>query len=499
MKGFPKLNIEKQLQDDHQIKLIVEVEQEKMDAAKRKAARQIAERGKIPGFRPGKAPYDIVVRQYGEAAITEQAIDFLVDEIYPKVLEEADIKPAGAGSLDSVDNLEPPKLTFRVPLAPEVDLGKYHAIRLPYQWSAPDKKEVDKAVEDLRQMYATTETVEREVQVADYVLIDVKGERSDQKEGDEERAAALSRQGFATLVREAAREDEWPFPGFAAELVGLKAEDTKSIKHKYPKDDPDENLRGATVTFVVTVKTVRSMTLPELNDEFAKMTGAGETVDTLREAIAKDVETRSKADYDDKYFVDLIEKIKEGATIKYAQHTLEHESEHVLEDLQQRLGRQGMDLPTYFKMRNTTQEKFIEEEVHPVAKKRLERSLVLDELVRREKIEVDNAALDAEFNSTLGELQMQGMDLNQIKGGRKGQQRIAEAVAMESASRLLTRKSLDVLKSIATGEYKPSAQPEADAAEAVEKPKKKAAAKGAGKSTSSGKKPAAKKASKKSS
>jgi trigger factor len=279
----------------------------------------------------------------------------------------------------------------------------------------------------------------------------------------------------------------------------LKAEDTKSIKHKYPKDDPDENLRGATVTFVVTVKTVRSMTLPELNDEFAKMTGAGETVDTLREAIAKDVETRSKADYDDKYFVDLIEKIKEGATIKYAQHTLEHESEHVLEDLQQRLGRQGMDLPTYFKMRNTTQEKFIEEEVHPVAKKRLERSLVLDELVRREKIEVDNAALDAEFNSTLGELQMQGMDLNQIKGGRKGQQRIAEAVAMESASRLLTRKSLDVLKSIATGEYKPSAQPEADAAEAVEKPKKKAAAKGAGKSTSSGKKPAAKKASKKSS
>src|SRR5688572_5846608 len=128
------------------------------------------------------------------------------------------------------------------------------------------------------------------------------------------------------------------------------------------------------------------MTMPELNDEFAKTTGAGDTVEALREAVVKDVEARSRADYDDKYFVDLIEKIKEGATIKYSPHTLEHEGEHVLEDLQQRLGRQGMDLPTYFKMRNTTQEKFLEEEVQPVAKKRLERSLILDEIVRRENI-----------------------------------------------------------------------------------------------------------------
>ncbi len=89
--------------------------------------------------------------------------------------------------------------------------------------------------------------------------------------------------------------------------------------------------------------------------------------------------TRSKAEYDDKYFVDLIEKIKEGATLKYHQHSLEHEGEHVLEDLSQRLAQQNMDLDTYFKVRNTTREQFIEEEVKPVAKKRFERSLILDE------------------------------------------------------------------------------------------------------------------------
>jgi trigger factor len=205
----------------------------------------------------------------------------------------------------------------------------------------------------------------------------------------------------------------------------------------------------------VTVKTVRSVSLPEVDDEFAKTTGAGETVEALRAAVKNDVETRSKTDYDDKYFVDLIEKIKEGATLKYHQHALEHEEEHVLEDLGQRLGQQGMDLDTYFKVRNTTREQFVEEEVKPVAKKRFERSLILDELVRREKIEVDNAALDAEFNQTLSALTMQGVDLSKIRGGRQGQQRVAQAVAMESANRVLTRRALDMLKSIAVGEYVP--------------------------------------------
>ena len=462
------MKIDKQIQDDHQARLIVEVEQEKLESSRRRAARKIAERGKIPGFRPGKAPYAVIVRYYGEQAINEQAIDELVEEIYPKILEEAGVNPAAAGSLESIDNLEPPKLTFRVPLAPEVDLGDYQSVRLPYEWSAPGEAELDAALEDIRQMYASTENVEREVQTGDYVLVDVKGDYARHTEGEEDRTAALSRTGFATFVRENDRDDEWPFKGFNKELIGLKAGDTKTVKHKYPKDDSDEALQGRTVNFEATVKTVRGVILPDLDDDFAKTTGAGDTLDALKEAVKKDVEARSKAEYDDKYFVDLIEKIKEGSTIKYAKASLEHEGEHVLEDLQQRLSQQGLDLQTYFKMRNTTQEKFIEEEVEPVARKRLERSLILDELIRREKIQVDNTSLDAEFNTTVSELQMQGLNLGEIRGGRQGQQRVAQAVAMESASRLLTRRALDTLKAIATGEYKPPEPPAEEAAPADE-------------------------------
>ena len=455
--GINNLNIEKTIEENHEAKLVVEVEAEKMEQYKKRAARKISERGKIAGFRPGKAPYHMVVLNYGEQAVIEQAIDFFVDAEYSNILKEAEVEPGAAGSLESIDSLEPPKLTFRVPLAPEVDLGDYHSVRMPYEWSAPSQEEVDKALADLRQMYATTENVEREVQEGDYVLVDLKSETEE-----------VNRAGFAAVVRKEERDTEWPYNGFAKELVGLKPGDNKVIQHTFPEDWELEELRGKEVEIDVTVKTVRAVTLPELDDEFARTTGIGETFDEVVEAVKKDVEVRSKAEYDDKFFVDLIEKIKEGATFKYHQHSLDHEGEHVLDDLSQRLAQQRMDLDTYFKVRNTTREQFIEEEVKPVAKKRFERSLILDEIVRREKLEVSNESLDAEFNTTLSSLVMQGLDMKKIQGGKKGQQQLVQAVAMESANRVMTRNALEIIKSIAVGEYKSPEEREAEKAALAE-------------------------------
>ena len=115
------MKIEKTIEENHEAKLVVEVEPEKMQTYKQRAARKISERGKIPGFRPGKAPYHLIVQNYGE-----QAMDAFVDAEYSNILKEAEVEPGAAGSLESIDSLEPPKLTFRVPLAPEVDLGDYH-------------------------------------------------------------------------------------------------------------------------------------------------------------------------------------------------------------------------------------------------------------------------------------------------------------------------------------------------------------------------------------
>ena len=466
------MKFEKIIQEDHQAQIVVEVEPDQLEAARRRAARKLAERGKIPGFRPGKAPYEVIRRYYSDEAIYEQAVDLLVDDVYPAMLKEAELNPAAAGTLEKLEKIEGkelPKFTFKVPLMPEVDLGDYQKVRLPYEFATPGKEKLDQALEELQQMYGTTETVEREIQEGDYVLLDLKSEKE-----------SLTRTGFATMVRKEDRDVEFPFIGFAHQLLGLKAGDSKTITHEFAKDDADETLAGQTVDMEVTIKTVRSMTLPELNDDFAKMVGQYENLDALKDALTKDIEARARAEYDDGYYAQVVDKIKEGATIKYAAQTLNHEAEHVVEDLRQRLARQKLDLETYYKMRNTDATKFFEEEAKPVAKKRLERSLILDEISRQEKIEVDNEALDQEFNSTLVDLQMQGVDVNKIRGGKQGQQRVAEAVAMESANRLLTRRTLERLKAIATGEYKPEpkleekpAEAEAVKAEAESEPEKK--------------------------
>lgn len=451
------MNIEKQYQEDHSVKLIVEVDQEKMSGYKKRAATKISQRGNISGFRPGKAPYNIVARMYGEAAIAEQAIDLFIDAEYSNILKEAEIEPGASGSLENIESMDPPKFIFSIPLAPVIDLGDYLSVRMPYEWQAPGQKDIDAALEDLRQMYASTETVERAIESGDYVLLDVASE-----------STGLDRTGFATFVRQEDRDTEWPYNGFARELVGLKAGESKTIQHTFPEDWELEDLRGKSAEITATIKTVRGVTLPEITDEFAKTTGAGETVDALMEAVKKDVESRSQNEYDDKYFVELIEKVKEGATIKYHEHTLEHEGEHVLQDLSQRLAQQGMDLETYFKVRNTTREEFIESDVKPVAKKRLERSLILDEIVRKEKIQIDDEALNHEYNNAMNNLVMQGMDFRKVRGGKRGQRELSQAIAMDAASRVMTRRALDMLKSIATGNYKTPEEREEEAKKAAE-------------------------------
>jgi trigger factor len=446
------VKIDKQIQEDHQARLIVEVEPKRMEAVMHRAARKLSERGKIPGFRPGKAPYDVVRRYYGDETVQEQALDMLVDDVYPEVLKEAKIEPAAAGSLEKVDSLEPPKLTFLIPLAPEVDLGDYRSIRLPYEWKEPGPDKLDEALQELRRMYATTQTVERPVQEGDFVMADVMGELKDAEEGVDQ--SAIQRQGAALYVDKEDKDKEWPYPGFARQLIGLKTGESQSLSHKYPKDYEDESLQGQTARFEVTVQAVRGVTLPDLDDEFAKTVGDFEDLEKLREAVKKDLEGRSKTEYDDRYYINLLDKIKEGATIKFPPQVLDHESEHVLDDLRGRLASQNLDLETYLKMHQTDKAKFMEEEIKPVAVRRLERSLILDELAKAEKVEVDEKSLNQEFSETMSQLQYQSnVDFKKVaSGGQRSQQQFAEAVAMESANRLIVRRTLEHLKAIATGE-----------------------------------------------
>jgi trigger factor len=444
------LKIRTQPRDDHQVTLIVELESEQMVGAKHRAARKISERKSIPGFRPGKAPYEVVLRSFGESVISEEAVDLLLEEVYPRALEEARLEPAVAGSLEKVEELDKkPKFTFTVPLAPSVDLGDYRSIRLPYDWKEPGEDKTEDAIEELRRMYAKTESVSRPVKTGDFVMIDLKGIKVKAVEGE---TPAIDRPGLPVFVRDSDKEDEFPYKGFSKELVGLSSEEIKSFNHEYENDCKDENLQGQSIKFEVKVKMIRGSILPDLNDDFAKQVGPFENLHALRTAVKANITTQSKAEYDDGYFANLIERIKDKAALKYPPQVLDHELEHVLEDLKTRLAEQGLDMVAYLKSREMDEEKFVAEEARPIAVKRLERSLIMDELAKVEKIEVNRELLQSSFEQTWGEYQSDSVFKKSLHGKSQPPKQVMNAVAMESANRAYVQQTLNRLKDIATGQ-----------------------------------------------
>ena len=442
------MKIETETRDDHQVTVNVELETSLMESARRRAAHKIAQRMKIPGFRPGKAPYDVVLRNVGEPAITEEAVELLVDEIYPKILDETGIKAAAPGSLEEVASVEPPKFKFLIPLSPSVDLGDYRSIRLDYDWEPPTEDKLDEAIEELRRMYSTTETVDRVIETGDFVMTDVKGVNTKSSDFD---LPAIEKLGNPVFIRPEEKSDEWPFNGFSKKLIGMKTDEVRTFTHKYPKNFEDEKLRGNSIKFEVKVTKIRGMILPEMNDDFAKKVGNFDSIALLRETIQSNLTNQSKAEYEDEYFDKLIELIKKQATIKYPPQVLAHESEHVLDDLKRRLAEQNMELDVYLKMRELDHEKFTEEEVTPVAIRRLERSLIIDQLVIDEKIEVSEEELNSSFQQTWFEIQ-RDEQFQKLTKKNKPSQKLIESIAMESASRAMVQHTLDRLKLIAIGE-----------------------------------------------
>jgi trigger factor len=400
------LNIEKQIQEDHHAQLTVQVEADRLEGMKRRAAGQLAKRVKIPGFRPGKAPYAVIVRQIGEATILEEAIELLVDEIYLEVIKEAEIKPYGPGRLENVTSTDPVTIVFSVPLEAETTLGDYHAIQKAYEPDLVTDKDVADFLQGLLEQHAIIEPVERPAQVGDLVAVNLSATRLGEADESEvmipERSASIIIRPSEPESTDVAtnRQDEWPFPGFSQHLIGLVSDDEESFEYTYPEDATYSTLKGAEATFQIKVESVKSRQLPELDDEFAKTVGEFDTLDALQEEIRKSLEGQAQASYNERYDEEILDAAVEQTVFKYPPEMVDQEVETVVNDFRRRLERQGMDMDLYLKTRSIDMDAF-KEEVKPVAEGRLKRALFLVEFGNAENIEVKPEELEQETFSTM--------------------------------------------------------------------------------------------------
>lgn len=458
------MKIETQARDDNQTRLIAEIDAETFDRFMHQAARKISRDVKIPGFRPGKAPYDVVRRMYGDQALQQEAVELMLDEVYPAALQEANITPSGAGKLDEIVSMDPPTFAFIVPLPPVVDLPEdYLEIRKEYAPEPITDEQVEQALKRLQRGYATAEPVERHAQAGDLVSFKMSATRVNPEEG--EMLTLIDEGSYQMVAGENDEENEnWPYKDFTQELVGLSAEETKTWTYTFSEDTVYEDLRGKEAEFKVEVQNVKELHLPELNEEFAQSMGDFENLEALRAAIRTQLEQQYQQQYDQNYYDELIEEIVSKSTIKYPPHLLEEEIEDFLHGVQHSLERDRLDLDTYLKMRQMDRETFIDQEVKPAASRRLERSLVLGEFARREGIEVKDEEIRSIYYAAMQQMQQQSKEIRKLQTRNKQNANdLANSIAASTVNNIFNQRLMDRLKAIATG--KADEEPEAESEE----------------------------------
>ncbi len=394
--------VSKEVLPTHHARLVVEATPEGMERLRRQVAQRLSSQTRVPGFRPGKAPYGVVLRYFGESAVQEELLHLLMERYFDQILQEADVRLGGIPQLREVRSWDPLVLEFEVPMAEEVELPPEDRLEVPYQPPDVTDEDIERALENLRRMHVGMKPVDRPAQIGDLVRLKLKGEYRLPEEDAEPRT--IPEDEITLLVKEDDDPEEWPFPGFSKQLVGLKAGDTRTLTYTYPDDFPNEDMRGYTFTYEVEVLEVQTPEYPELTDEFVKTYTEYDTVEALREGLKARLAEDRKLQYDREYRQQVLDALVEQSQVRFPRQQLEHEVEARLEDLKEQLKRQGITWEEYLEEKQQSEDD-IKAQLEREAERDLRRLFVLDALVRAYNVQLDNEEVRQVVAQLLYELQ----------------------------------------------------------------------------------------------
>ena len=415
---------------ESQIVMTIEVEPERLDEARKKALRKLSPRAKVPGFRPGKAPANLVRQYFGEERILDEALDDLVPDVYREaVLADDSIDPVARPRL-VVETTDPLVVKATIPVRPTIELGDYTAVRVPQEVVVVDDSRIDETLMVLRRRAATLEPIERELQWRDIARIDILG-MVDAEELVDQKDAEIQ------LVE----ERDVMFPGFEEAILGHKKGETVEFDLAVPEAVKSEKFAGKQAHFTVHITETKEEVLPELDAEFAKQVGESfETVDMLRQRIREDIERAEGEQRDNRYHDQILGDLVDRATIEFPPVMLDSEVDRILHD-QAGHRERGEDMERYLAGIGKSEEE-ARAELRPVADLRLRRSLVLAKVSETEHLAVAEDEIDAEVEKMTASMGAQAEQFRSMFNTENGRDTVRR--------NLLTRKTLERLIEIAT-------------------------------------------------
>ena len=371
------------------VKFEVRVEAEKFTAALNKAYNKNKKNFNIPGFRKGKVPMAMVKKHYGVEVLFEDAINTVVSETYPTLIEENKLKPIDYPKIDVVEIGEGKDLVYtaEVTLYPEIELGEYKGLDIKRKEVKVEDVEVEGQLKNMQQQNARVEVKEEgNVENGDIAVIDFKGFVDGVAfEGGEAKDYALEI-GSGSFI-----------DNFEDQLVGMATGEKKEIKVNFPENYGKEDLNGKEASFEVTVNQIKVKEMPALDDEFAKEVSEFETLDELKADITKKIEETKKASVEREFEDELVTAVIENSKMDIPEIMVEKEIDMMVRDLENRLRQQGLSLEQYMQFTGNTEEK-MRSYMKENADKKVKADLVLEAIAKAENIEATDEEIKEKAN-----------------------------------------------------------------------------------------------------
>lgn len=446
--------------DGNRVELRVEVPPEEVGRAVARAYQRLGTRVRIPGFRPGKAPRALVERYVGREAVVEAAFDSLFPQAYLTAIREAGVEPIDRPEVSDLKLEEGQPCTFRVQVEvmPEVKLGQYRGLPAVKAVVPVTEADVDQVLENLRERQAelvvsASETVAHGL----YAVIDFEGFIDGQPfSGGAGRDVELEVGGGRFL------------PEFEEGLVGAARGEEREIKVAFPADYRAKHLAGKEATFRVQVKELKEKRLPELDDEFAKDVSDFATLEELKADIRRRIADERDREAKEALENQLIAAATENAEVEVPEKLVQRRVEAKVRELEERLRAGGYTLADYLGEERTEED--LRRDLRRVAAEEVKTRLVVEAIVRAERIQVPDEEVDARLEKLAGGDSSRAAEL---KKRLVDEDRLDEFVA-----RLAAERAVNLL--LETAEIKEEvtpAEPEKDKGEKAGKAKGKTAAK----------------------
>lgn len=396
------MSVQVETLEKNMAKLTVEISADRLekalDAAYNKQKKSIS----LPGFRKGKVPRTMVEKMYGVEVFYEDAANILLQETYPEAYDESGLDIVSQPTIDVVQ-LEKGKsfiYTAEVAVKPEVTLGKYKGVTVTKIDTSVTDEEVDAEVETQRNNNARTVSVERPIENGDTAVIDFEGFVDDVAfEGGKGENYDLEIGSHSFIDT------------FEDQLVGKVAGDDVDVQVTFPEQYQAEELAGKPALFKVKIHEVKAKELPELDDEFAQDVSEFDTLAEYKEDVKKKLTERKEADAHRTKEDEAIAKIIDDAKMDIPEAMIDNQVNSMINDFANNMMQQGLSMEQYMQFTGMTMDKF-KEQVRPDAVKRIQSSLVLEQIAKDENLEVTDADVEAEVEKMAAAY---GMEVDKIK------------------------------------------------------------------------------------